>query len=319
MKAKKNPPKILFFGTPDFAVETLKKILEKGYPVVAVVTSPDKPAGRGKKLRMPEVKRFALDKGLKVLQPANLKDPEFIEKLKSLSPDIAVVVAFRKLPREVWTIPPKGTFNVHASLLPDYRGAAPIHHAIINGEHKTGVTTFFINDKIDTGEILLQNEIPVADDDTFGSLYAKLKPAAAAIAIETIEKIEQNTIHPKAQDHSQAVHKAPKLTKENTRIDWKKSPREIYNFIRGLSPVPGAWTTYRHNGKEKRMHIYRANYSEEKHDFEPGTAILEGKSLKIAVPGGYILPVELKPENKKSMSVKDFINGLQNYKELYFN
>ncbi len=316
---KKRKLKILFFGTPDFAVESLKKIHEAGYEIVGVVTAPDKPAGRGKKIRQSDVKKYALENYLKILQPVNLKNTEFIEEIQKMKPDVAVVVAFRMLPEVVWKIPPLGTFNLHASLLPDYRGAAPIHHAIINGESQTGVTTFFINNKIDTGEIIEQKSMEISQSDTFGSMYEKLKKTGADLVLETLQKIESGQIKTYPQDHSKAIHPAPKLNKENTKIDWQKPAKKIYDFIRGLSPHPGAWTFYRiDNNPAKRMIIYQTDYEVKKHNLKPGETIIENQKIRIATPDGFILPVRLKPEGKKVMNVKDFLNGLRQEKNLQF-
>ncbi len=317
-KQDKKSLKIIFFGTPDFAVESLKRIVEDGWPVEAVITAPDKPAGRGKKLRESEVKKFAKEHGLKILQPGNLKSDEFIEELKKINPDVGVIVAFRMLPEKVWALPRYGTFNLHGSLLPDYRGAAPIHHAIINGEEKTGVTTFFIDNKIDTGEIIDQREINIAPDETFGELYDKLKRLGADLVLETLKNISEGKIKTRPQDDRKAKHPAPKLTKENTKINWNRPVKQIYDFIRGLSPYPGAWAWLETDGKPKRIHIYKADFEEANHHFSPGHAVISGKKLRIAVPGGYILPLQLKPESKKSMNVRDFINGMKHKARILF-
>ncbi len=311
-------PKIVFFGTPDFAVESLKRILNEGYHVEAVVTAPDKPAGRGKKIKESEVKQFAKAQGLRILQPQNLKSPEFITTLKELAPDVGVIVAFRMLPEAVWSLPRYGTFNLHASLLPDYRGAAPIHHAIINGEKITGVTTFFIDNKIDTGAIIGQIPVRIGDEDNFGTLYEKLKNTGAGLVVDTLKNIEKGTVVTRPQDDSKALHPAPKLNKENTRIDWTQPANKIYNFIRGLSPYPGAWAKVELDGKIKRIIIYKADFQIKKHEENPGKTLISGKNLLIAVSDGYILPLELKLEGKKQMPVKSFINGLKNIKSIHF-
>jgi len=315
----RHKPKVIFFGTPDFAVGTLQKILEAGYEVVGVVTAPDKPAGRGRKMKESEVKKFAKEHGLLVLQPVSLKSSEFLEQLRALKPDVGVVVAFRILPESVYTIPPLGTFNIHASLLPDYRGAAPIHHAIINGEKETGVTSFFINQKVDTGEMILQQSVPISEEETFGSLHDKLKEAGAELAVQTLDLIGRGEVKTIPQDPRKAIHKAPKLTSENTRIQWNKKGSDIYNFIRGLSPVPGAWTYYTTDGKNlKRMKIYQSTFQPEKHNFPVGSTLVYDKTFRIAVPDGFIIPLKIKPENKKEMSNNAFLNGLQNPKKLIF-
>ncbi len=312
------PLKIIFFGTPDFAVESLDKILQSGYEVAAVVTAPDKPAGRGRKLRESDVKKYAREKGLKIFQPEDLKDPSFIEALKNLNPDVGVVVAFRKIPKEVYGIPPLGTFNLHASLLPDYRGAAPINHVIINGEKKTGVTTFFINDLIDSGEIIDQEEVIIEEHETAGSLHDKLKDLGAEVVVKTLKKLSQGDIKTIQQDLSRFIHKAPKLNKENTRINWHENGEKIERFIRGLSPHPGAWTWYKVSTDWKKMKIFLAEFHPEKHNFSPGKAVFFNKKLKIAVPDGWILPTRVKPESKKEMNIQDFINGIKSVGELIF-
>jgi methionyl-tRNA formyltransferase len=310
--------KVVFFGTPDFAVESLKRILDDGWQVAAVVTAPDKPAGRGRKLKESDVKKFAKEKGLYILQPENLKSDAFVEELRRINPDVGVIVAFRMLPEKVWSLPGHGTFNLHASLLPDYRGAAPIHHAIINGETQTGVTTFFIDNKIDTGEIIEQIAVPISTEDTFGSMYEKLKNIGAGLVIETLEKIRTGNMTTQPQDHGKAIHPAPKLTKENTKINWSWPVEKIYNFIRGLSPYPGAWSYIDIDGNTKRIIIYKADFEQQKHQDVTGKVAIDRKKMRISVPGGYIFPLELKPEGKKKINVKDFINGLRYQSEIYF-
>jgi len=318
MKKSSRPLKIIFFGTPDFAVEPLKAVTDAGYEIAAVITNPDKPAGRGRKIRMSDVKKFALERGLPVLQPENLADPDFVNYIKRLEPDVGIVVAFKKIPEVIWRIPPHGIFNIHASLLPDYRGAAPIHHVIINGEKETGITTFFINDRIDTGEIIWQKPVPVEESDTYGTLYEKLKIPAAEAALETLKLIETGKVDPIPQNSSSARHKAPKLTKHNTRINWNDSPLKIHRLVKGLSPRPAARTVYDDGKGEKTMKIFKTSYTEEKHAYAPGEAFIEGKRLKIAVPGGFVFPLEVRPENKRRMSVLDFINGLKSGDKLIF-
>ncbi len=309
-------PRIVFMGTPEFAVESLKKIMEKGYNVVGVVTAPDKPAGRGKKIKKSAVKEFAEKQGLKILQPANLKSEEFNKELQELNPDIQVVVAFRMLPEKVWKLPRKGTFNLHASLLPDYRGAAPINWAIINGETETGVTTFFIDDKIDTGKIILQKKIPLHMHENATQVHDKLKETGSDLVIETLELISNNKVNPIPQPDSKQPKKAPKLNKENTRINWNKNGKEIYNFIRGLSMYPGAWTEWITEDEPKKLIIYKASFIPEKHSLQPGEIIASKKEMKIAVPDGFILPEMLKLQGKKMMDIRSFLNGLKKKKNL---
>ena len=307
--------KVLFFGTPDFAVETLKQIHRKGYKIVAVVTTPDKPAGRGRKLKKSAVKRYAEQHGLPLLQPEKLKDRQFIETIKSLQPDVGVVVAFRILPRQVYDIPRLGTFNLHASLLPDYRGAAPINHVIINGEKETGITTFFLNDKVDTGEILLQEKVPVDKKETAGSLHDKLMYRGAELVLETLQKIEAGEIEPQPQPDLTNLHPAPKLTRENTRIDWHQPGESIERFIRGLSPYPGAWSMMRLNSeKSMRCVLYLADFEPGEPHPDSGKIHWDGKNFRIAVRDGWIIPQLIKTEGKKTLARKDFINGLKNIK-----
>ena len=315
----KNDLKIVFFGTPDFAVESLKRILDGGWRVEAVVTAPDKPAGRGRKLKESDVKKYAKEKGLRILQPENLKSETFAEELKKINPDVGIIVAFRMLPEKIWSLPRFGTFNLHASLLPDYRGAAPIHHAIINGEKMTGVTTFFIDNKIDTGEIIDQISVPISRDDTFGTMYEKLKTTGAGLVIKTLEKIAKGNISTRPQDHEKALHPAPKLNKENTKIDWTKPVEKIYDFIRGLSPYPGAWSYITINGDNpKRIILYKASFEKQNHQDYPGKTVIDGKTMRISAPGGYIYPLELKLEGRKKVNVKDFINGLRDKTSIIF-
>ncbi|NPA42697.1 MAG: methionyl-tRNA formyltransferase [Chlorobi bacterium] len=312
------PLRVVFFGTPDFAVETLRRISEAGHEVVAVVTAPDKPAGRGRKLKASPVKEYALSQGWPVLQPVNLKDPEFIRTLSELRPDAGVVVAFRILPESVYAIPRYGTFNVHASLLPDYRGAAPIHHALINGEEETGVTTFFLEKKVDTGDMILQKSVKIPPRATFGQMHDILKEEGARLAEQTLDLIARGEVRTVPQDHTKAVHPAPKLTKENTRIDWHKPGPEVERFILGLSPVPGAWTTWSAGGPFKRAILYDAVFEPGAHTMVPGVAAVEDGTLKVAVPDGFIRVLRLKPQDRKEMDVRDFLNGLRDVKELVF-
>ncbi len=311
----KKPLRIIFFGTPAFAVESLKAIHQQGHEIAAVITAPDKPAGRGKKLRESEVKKYAKTHGLPLLQPVKLKSIELVEELKALNPDVGVVVAFRILPRKVFEIPRFGTFNLHASLLPDYRGAAPINHAIINGETQTGVTTFFIDDHIDTGSILMQKSVEIHPDDNAGSLHDRLMKEGAQLVIKTLEAIAENNIIPQPQDHTKVLHKAPKLTKENTRIDWTLPGQQIRNFIRGLSPYPGAWTITRfQNNREKRSFIYDACFIPVTHSLVPGQAIYDQKTVKIAAKDGFIIPHSIKFEGKKQIDNLELFNGTQSNK-----
>lgn len=300
--------RIIFMGTPDFAVASLKALIEAGEEVVAVVTGPDKPAGRGQKLHESAVKKFAVSQNIPVLQPVKLRDPEFLAELKSFNADLQVVVAFRMLPELVWNMPEKGTINVHASLLPNYRGAAPINHAIINGEKKSGVTTFLLQHEIDTGNILFSTEVEILDNDNAGDLHDKLMLAGAELLIRTVNAIKKNDIHPIPQDSidTENLKHAPKIFKEDCLINWENDSEKIYNLIRGLSPYPTAFTHI--DGKV--LKIYESEIIIEKHDLKPGSYISDGKSeLKFATKDGFLKLLEIQIEGKKRMSVSDFLRG----------
>lgn len=300
--------KILFMGTPEFAVASLRILVDAGYDIVGVVTAPDRPAGRGRKLRPSAVKAYAVEKGLKVLQPTKLKEETWLAELASLEADLAIVVAFRMLPKVVWSVPKLGTFNLHASLLPDYRGAAPINWVLINGEKETGATTFFIDQKIDTGDLLLQNKIDIPNDWTAGDLHDALMETGAELVLKTVHDIEAGKAERKPQDHTAYQNPAPKIFKEDCRIDWNLPVDKVYNFIRGLSPYPCAWTSI----SGKTVKIYLSN-PEPDNSVESGTIQTDGKSfLKIAASNGWIKVKELQIEGKKRMSVTDFLRG---YKE----
>jgi methionyl-tRNA formyltransferase len=314
----KQYPRIVFMGTPEFAVSSLKKLLEHNYHVIGVVTAPDKPAGRGKKIKESEVKRFAKSKNLYVLQPEKLKSPEFNRKLKELKPDLQIVVAFRMLPEMVWKLPPKGTINLHASLLPQYRGAAPINHAVMNGERKTGVTTFFIREEIDTGNILLQEEIDILPDDTAGDVHDKLMEKGASLIVKTVEGILNNSIKPKKQadlmSASQELKLAPKIFKDDCYINWNQPSVNIYNMIRGMSPYPGAFTEiYDAENNQLTLKIFKAALGNElPRNDNPGSISSDNKSfIKIAASDGYIFPEELQVAGKRKMSVHDFLRGFK--------
>jgi methionyl-tRNA formyltransferase len=301
--------RIVFMGTPDFAVTSLESILNANYNVVGVITAPDKPAGRGRKLQESAVKQFALKKGLKVLQPTNLKDEQFIEELKTLNPTVQVVVAFRMLPKIVWSLPELGTFNLHASLLPQYRGAAPINWAIINSETRTGVSTFFLDEKIDTGAIILQKETDIAADSNAGELHDKLMKIGSKLVIETLQLIEKDKLTPTNQPLVEMLKEAPKLDKENTRINWDRSIDQIYNLIRGLNPYPGAWSILFNDGKQGKVKVYRCRKESAFHDTKNGSILVEDKILKVAAPGGYIIIEELQLPGKRKMDIKSLLNG----------
>ena len=300
--------RIVFMGTPDFAVTILKHLVDNNYNVVGVITAADKPAGRGRKLNESAVKKYALTQNLKILQPTNLKNEVFLEDLKSLNANLQIVVAFRMLPKLVWQMPEFGTFNLHASLLPDYRGAAPIHWAIINGETKTGVSTFFIDDKIDTGEIILQEEIPVLNDETVGTLHDKLMFLGAELVAKTVNLIADGNIKTKKQPELEEKS-APKLHTENTKIDWSLSLDTIYNKIRGLNPFPSAWTILLNNEEEISAKIYEVEKIEESHNLEAGTIITSKKEIKVAVTNGFINIKGIKLAGKKKMDATSLLNG----------
>ena len=285
--------RIVFMGTPDFAVATLKALVDNEYTVVGVITAPDKPAGRGRKLNESAVKKYALTNGLKVLQPTNLKNEEFLAELKELNANLQVVVAFRMLPKVVWDMPKHGTFNLHASLLPDYRGAAPIHWAIINGESTTGVTTFFIDEKIDTGAIIMQEEVNIASDETVGDLHDRLMNIGSALVLKTVELIATNNITTTIQPKTGGLKTAYKLNKDNCKINWDEDLDQIYNKIRGLNPFPSAWS-YMVNGKEKlSVKLFGVAKEREAHSLEIGTIKTSKNKLSVAVRDGYIIINEI--------------------------
>ncbi|WP_276134877.1 methionyl-tRNA formyltransferase [Polluticoccus soli] len=302
--------RIVFYGTPDFAVASLDALVQARANVVAVVTAPDKPAGRGMQLNASAVKQYALEKGLSVLQPVKLKDPEFIAQLQSLKADLQVVVAFRMMPEGVWNMPPMGTINVHASLLPQYRGAAPINWAIINGETETGVTTFKLKHEIDTGDILLQKSTPIEPADNIGTLYERLMKMGGELLVETVKGLAEGTINeiPQQSVASSALKHAPKIFKETTLIDWDKPVLDIHNLVRGLSPYPVAYTM--HNGKFLKIYISHAEAAT--HGKEPGTLDTDAKTyLRFAAKDGWLYLDELQQEGKKRMDVTSFLRGFR--------
>jgi methionyl-tRNA formyltransferase len=300
--------RIVFMGTPDFAVTILKHLVEKNYNIVGVITAPDKPAGRGRKLNESAVKKYATSKELTILQPKNLKEEAFHQELKDLKAALQIVVAFRMLPKAVWKMPEFGTFNLHASLLPAYRGAAPIHWSIINGETKTGATTFFIDDKIDTGEIILQEEIAISDTETVGSLHDKLMFLGADLVSKTIDLISKGNITTKKQPELEEKS-APKLHSENTKIDWTVSLDAIYNKIRGLNPFPAAWTNIKNDTEEIATKIYAVRKEIDLHTYKAGKIVASKKELKVAVKNGFIIIDEIKLSGKKKMDAKSLLNG----------
>lgn len=301
--------KIIFFGTPLFAVKCLKKIVEENFNVIAVVTSPDKPAGRGRHIKASDVKQFSITQKISVLQPSNLKDPEFIKQLNDLEPDLMVVVAFRMLPKIVWSIPTQGTFNLHASLLPQYRGAAPINWAIINREKYSGVTTFLINEQIDTGFILLQKKVTIDKEDNAGSLHDKLALRGSELICETIKGIFDESIRPQKQQAKGTEKIAPKLNKENVFINWNQSLEEIQAKIKGLSPSPGAKFNWIENQKTSIIRIFDAKIIKEKHKLDPLRVIIGVKKILITHPSGFLDCKILQFPNKRQMGVVDLLNG----------
>ncbi|WP_417558185.1 methionyl-tRNA formyltransferase [Mesoflavibacter zeaxanthinifaciens] len=301
--------RIVFMGTPDFAVQTLKTILEHNYNVVGVITAPDRPAGRGRKLNESAVKTFAKEKGLHILQPTNLKNEDFLEELKALKANLQIIVAFRMLPKVVWDMPKHGTFNLHASLLPNYRGAAPINWAIINGETKTGVSTFFIDEKIDTGEMILQKEIEIDPTENAGSLHDKLMHIGSDLVIDTIKLIEKGNVKTKPQPEDTISKTAYKLNRDNCKINWETDLDQIFNQIRGLSPYPAAWSILKNEDEELDVKIYKTEKESENHNLTTGTVIFDKSSIKVAVKGGFISILEIKLPGKRNMDVKSLLNG----------
>lgn len=308
--------RILFMGTPEFAVATLGSLLMNGFNVVGVVTAPDKPSGRGRKISKPPVKEFAQVSCLPVFQPGNLKDPQFLREIRNLNPDVIIVVAFRKLPEAVWKIPPMGTINLHASLLPHYRGAAPINHAIINGEEKTGLTTFFINDQIDTGSILLRKEVQIFPNENAGDLEARLMKTGARLVIKTLEGLANNTLKPVPQSDllkpGEIPRPAPKIFPADCIIDWQKENISIHNLIRGLAPDPCARSFFKGKHGTIMFKIYESHPADEKHTLTPGEIVTDRKTfMKIACGKGLLLVYTIQTEGKKKMSISDFLRGFR--------
>jgi methionyl-tRNA formyltransferase len=308
--------RIVFMGTPEFAVATLGSLLINGYNVLAVVTAPDKPSGRGRKISKSAVKEFAEESYLPLLQPENLKDPGFISELEKLKPDLFIVVAFRMLPEVVWRIPGKGTINLHASLLPDYRGAAPINHAIINGEKLTGVTTFFIDEKIDTGNLLLREEVPIYPFEDAGDLHDRLMKAGARLVIRTIEGISSNSISqiPQAQliNPVESLKTAPKILPGDCIVNWNNDADKIHNLIRGLAPSPCARSVFKNESGKFSFKIFESLPELEKHTFRPGQIISDSKRfIKIACNDGFINLISLQLEGKKRMNTEEFLRGFR--------
>ena len=302
--------RIVFMGTPDFAVGILDTIYKNNYDIVGVITAPDKPAGRGQKVSMSAVKEYALEKNLRLLQPTNLKSEEFLAELKSLDANLQVVVAFRMLPEVVWKMPKLGTFNLHASLLPEYRGAAPINWAIINGETKTGVTSFFIDDKIDTGAMILSKETEIGDNETAGELHDRLMHLGSETVLETLQLIESEKAITTLQENNPDVKTAYKLNKENCKIDWSQSGKTIFNLIRGLSPYPSAWTFIKDGENEWNVKIYLASFEEKTHSETIGKITTTKKEIFITTKDGLLKIESLQFPGKKRMLAHELLNGI---------
>lgn len=300
--------RIIFMGTPEFAVPSLQRLVEEGFNIVAVITPPDKPQGRGKKLGTSPVKDYAIAQNIPLLQPVNLKDPQFIQELKSFQADLQVVVAFRMLPEVVWNMPPLGSFNLHGSLLPDYRGAAPINWAIINGEKETGITTFKLQHEIDTGNIVFQENEPILDTDNVGTLYSRLMHKGADLVVKTVKAIEQGNYELKPQRIEGEIKLAPKIFREDCKINWDQATRPVLDFIRGLSPYPAAWTTL----DGKMLKVYESEISPKTYNDAPGTFKSDAKTfLDVVTKEGAVRLTEVQLQGKKRMKTTDFLRGYQ--------
>lgn len=308
--------KVVFFGTPEFAKTALAAIHQSNHEVVGVVTVADKASGRGQKINQSAVKMYAVENNLNVLQPEKLRNPEFLEQIKNLNADVFVVVAFRMMPRILFEMPKLGTFNLHASLLPDYRGAAPINYAVINGEEKTGATTFFINEKIDEGNILLQEEIDILPDENAGSFHDRLMEMGSKLIVKTLDGLSENSITEKPQPQVEHPKNAFKIFKEDTRIDFSKTSKEVHQFILGMSPYPAAFTTLKIGDEEKVLKIYGGKFEISDHEKTTGTLDISKNEFKIYTKDGVYFPQELQLEGKKRMNVKDFLNGFRNFDEI---
>lgn len=310
-------------GTPEFAVPSLRALVAGGYRVVAVVTTPDKPAGRGQKVHQSDVKVAALELGLPVLQPEKLRVPEFVEAMRALQPDLGIVIAFRMLPEVIWSMPRLGTFNLHASLLPQYRGAAPINWAIINGERETGVTTFLLNHEIDKGAILAQARMPILPEDNVGTMYDKLMHRGTELVLDTVERLAAGDVTPVAQpeyDDGQ-LKPAPKLFKEDCRIDWSLPGRRIVDFVRGLSPYPAAWSGVVRDGESEpatSVKIFTARFEAARHGEQPGSLFSDGRTLRVACVDGWIWLDELQMAGKKRLPVRELLLGWRNVNNCSF-
>ncbi|BAV95015.1 methionyl-tRNA formyltransferase [Ichthyobacterium seriolicida] len=311
--------KIVFMGTTGFAVESLNSILNSGHEVVGVITSTDKPKGRGRKLFQSEVKKCAIENNLNILQPSNLKDEEFIKELKSLEAELFIVVAFRMLPKVVWEIPKKGTFNLHASLLPNYRGAAPINWAIINGETTTGVTTFFIDEEIDTGKMILQEKMTIEDSDTAGTLCQKLMVLGAELVLKTIDAIAKDNYTLQVQQNHKSLRMANKIFTDTCKIDWDMPLKDIYNKIRGLSPHPVAWAILHNKQEVKKVKFLFVKPVFETHSEKIGLVFIQNKKLLISVKDGFLEAKTIQLENRKALDIVDLLNGFSFEQGAYFS
>ncbi len=310
--------RIVFMGTPDFAVGILDALYKKGYPIVGVITAPDRPAGRGRKLNQSAVKKYALEHNLKILQPTNLKHPDFLKELKALNANLQIVVAFRMLPKVVWQLPALGTFNLHASLLPEYRGAAPINWALMNGETKTGATTFFIDEKIDTGAIILQDELVISPEEDAGALHDRLMQLGANTVLKTVKRIEEGNLSTTLQENSTDLKLAHKLDRETCKVNWNLPIARIHNHIRGLSPYPAAWSTLVMDDDELIVKIYKVEVEEATHKLEPGKLVFDKKEIRVAVNGGYIKLLEIQLQGKRRMATEAVLNGLNLSENAFF-
>ena len=301
--------RILFMGTPEFSVPMLEAIHKSKHDLAGVVTAVDKPAGRGRKINESAVKKYAIRNDIPVFQPVNLKSEDFLSDLKTLKPNLIVVVAFRMLPQQVWSFPEYGTFNLHASLLPQYRGAAPINWAIINGEKETGLTTFFIDEKIDTGAIIDQVKLDIEKTDNVEDIYNKMLPKGSELVMSTIKDISEGAVKTTIQEENKTLKPAPKLNKDNTRIDWNNTAENIYNLIRGLSPFPLAWTVLIHGGDKIQCKIAKVAYEITNHNKSAGEILIKDKSLFIAVKDGFVEILQIKLAGKRLLKTKDLLNG----------
>lgn len=312
---KKEDLRIVYMGTPEFAVESLRCLVEGGYNVVGVITMPDKPVGRhGSVLQPSPVNQYAVEHGLKVLQPVKLKDEAFLEELRSLKADLQIVVAFRMLPEVVWNMPPMGTFNLHASLLPQYRGAAPINWAVVNGDKETGITTFFLKQEIDTGEIIQQVRVPIYEEDNVGDVHDRLMELGGKLVVETVDNILAGTVKPIPQEQfvtEEPLRPAPKIFKETCRIDWNQPIKKIYDFIRGFSPYPAAWTELTSVGSSQVLKIFETTKEPGSVKENPGSVVVDKNGLRIAGTDGYLNVKSLQLAGKKRMNIKDFLCGFK--------